>query len=319
MTLRSCGGAWCGSLSRALDPARPTGRRIDIFFRWFAPVRRAGPPLVAVEGGPGYPSTGSTWEYRRIYGRSLLRSRGLLLVDNRGTGRSGLIDCKSVHGFAGRTSGRAFARRVGRCGREIEARLGHGASGLFATAYAVDDLAAVMRALRLGEADLYGDSYGTYFVQDFMAGHPLMLHSVVLDSAYPRRDADPWYASSGAAARQAMEIVSPGSVARLGDLLARVRVTPIAGRTKDAETSPLDARVDPRVLADMVQDSASDPVTLRELDASVRAALAGDAWATGAVDATLKVAGVTVRLHWAQATPLATATIGDGVLSLPAP
>jgi hypothetical protein len=30
------------------------------------------------------------------------------------------------------------------------------------------------------------------------------------------------------------------------------------------------------VLADLVQDSASDPVTLRELDASVRAALAGD-------------------------------------------
>ena len=36
-------------------------------------------------------------------------------------------------------------------------------------------------------------------------------------------------------------------------------------------------RVDTRVLADLVQDSASDPVTLRELDASVTAALAGDA------------------------------------------
>ncbi len=38
----------------------------------------------------------------------------------------------------------------------------------------------------------------------------------------------------------------------------------------------LDVRVDPRALADMVQDSASDPVILRELDASIRAALAGD-------------------------------------------
>ena len=35
-------------------------------------------------------------------------------------------------------------------------------------------------------------------------------------------------------------------------------------------------RVDPRALVDLVQDSASDPVILRELDASVRAALAGD-------------------------------------------
>ena len=32
-----------------------------------------------------------------------------------------------------------------------------------------------------------------------------------------------------------------------------------------------------REVADMVQDSATDPVILRELDASVRAALAGDA------------------------------------------
>jgi pimeloyl-ACP methyl ester carboxylesterase len=274
-TLRSCGGAWCGKLTRPLDPARPTGRRIDIAFRWFA-GRSAGAPLVAVEGGPGYPSIGSRVEYRGIYGRELLRERGLLLVDNRGTGGSALIDCKSVQGFAGRTSGRAFARRAGRCAREIDARFGRGASGLFATAYAADDLAAIVRALRLGKVDLYGDSYGTYFVQDFIARHPGLLHSVVLDSAYPRRDTDPWYASSGTAARAALETVSPGSVERLGALLARVRARPLSGRTKDADGSSLEVRVDPRALADMVQDSASDPVVLRELDASVRAALAGD-------------------------------------------
>jgi pimeloyl-ACP methyl ester carboxylesterase len=275
LELRSCDGAWCGTLSRPLDPARPTGRRISIAFRWYA-GRSAGPPLVAVEGGPGYPSTGSKVEYLGIYGRALVRSRGLLLVDNRGTGGSGLIDCKSVQGFAGRTSGVLFARRVGRCADEIDARFGRGGRDLFATAYAADDLAAVMRALRLGKVDLYGDSYGTYFVQDFIARHPGMLHSVVLDSAYPRRGTDPWYASSGAAARVALETVAPGSVARLGALLARVRATPLTGRTKDADGSSLDVRVDPRALADMVQDSGSDPVILRELDAAVVAALAGD-------------------------------------------
>src|ERR1700754_3294991 len=118
--LRRCGGAWCGSLSRPLDPAHPTGRRIDIFFRWFK-GRGDGPPLVAVEGGPGYPSTGSVVEYRGIFGPALLRSRGLLLVDNRGTGRSALISCRSVQAFTGRTSGSAFARRAGRCAREIHA------------------------------------------------------------------------------------------------------------------------------------------------------------------------------------------------------
>jgi hypothetical protein len=70
--------------------------------------------------------------------------------------------------------------------------------------------------------------------------------------------------------------VSPGSVARLGELLARVREEPIRGRTRDADGSRLTVRVSPRELSDLVQDSASDPVILRELDASVRAALAGD-------------------------------------------
>jgi hypothetical protein len=40
---------------------------------------------------------------------------------------------------------------------------------------------------------------------------------------------------------------------------------------------------------------------------------------TGAADATLTVAGVTVHVTWTQATTLATARIGDAVLSLAAP
>ena len=40
---------------------------------------------------------------------------------------------------------------------------------------------------------------------------------------------------------------------------------------------------------------------------------------TGAADATLEVGGVTVRVRWTQASPLATATIGTSVLALGAP
>jgi pimeloyl-ACP methyl ester carboxylesterase len=273
--LRRCGGAMCGSIERPLNPAQPNGRQIDIAFRLYRARDESEPPIVAVEGGPGYPSTGTRAEYRAIFG-PLLRTRSLLLVDNRGSGGSALIDSVRVLSFAGRTSGSSFARRAGECAREIEREHGAGASGLFATAYAVDDLAAVLEELEIEEFDLYGDSYGTFFVQDFIARHPDGLRSVILDSAYPRRDLDPWYVSSGAAARAALETVSPGSVARLGELLTQVREEPIRGRTRDADGSALRVRVGPRELVDLVQDSASDPVILRELDASVRAALAGD-------------------------------------------
>jgi pimeloyl-ACP methyl ester carboxylesterase len=273
--LKRCGGAMCGSISRPLNPTQPNGRKIDIAFRLYKAKDETEPPIVAVEGGPGYPSIGTRVEYISIFG-PLLRNRSLLLVDNRGTGGSALIDCKSVQSFAGRTSGSSFARRAGQCGTEIEQQYGAGASSLFATKYAGDDLAAVLRALEIEEFDLYGDSYGTFFVQDFIARHPSGVRSVILDSAYPRRGLDPWYVSSGAAARTALETVSPGSVTRLGELLAQVRREPIRGRARDADSSLLNVRVTPRALSDLVQDSASDPVILRELDASVRAALAGD-------------------------------------------
>ncbi|MBE2317898.1 alpha/beta hydrolase [Solirubrobacter sp. CPCC 204708] len=272
--LRPCGGAQCGELRRPLDPERPRGRTIDIAFRLYRASGRASePPIVAVEGGPGYPSTGTRVEFRAIFG-PLLRTRDLLLVDNRGTGASALIDCRSVQSFAGRTSGPAFARRAARCAREIRRR--HGDPSLFATAYAVDDLAAVIRTLGYRKVDLYGDSYGTYFVQDFAARHAGLLRSVTLDSAYPRRGTDPWYASSAATMRSALETVSPGAVGRLGALLARVRAAPIRGGTDDSDGAPLDVTVDPRALSDLVQDAANDPLIYRELDAALRAALAGD-------------------------------------------
>jgi hypothetical protein len=55
-----------------------------------------------------------------------------------------------------------------------------------------------------------------------------------------------------------------------------LRTKAIAGRTRDADASSVRARVGVREVVDMLQDAGSDPVVYRELDASVRAALAGD-------------------------------------------
>jgi hypothetical protein len=123
---------WCGSVSRPLDPARSHGARIRIGFQWLPPRhRRSGPALVAVEGGPGYPSAGSVLEYHGIFSR-LIGRRGLLLVDNRGTGMSALIDFAPLQSFTGRTSGPRFAARVAGCPRQTERRYPHVHVDLFA-------------------------------------------------------------------------------------------------------------------------------------------------------------------------------------------
>ena len=123
--LRRCGGAQCGTVTRALDPQRPQ-RAQD---RRRVPAlpgggqgradRRSSPS----RAGPGTRRPGRARSTAAIFG-PLLKTRDLLLVDNRGTGGSALIDCRSVQSFAGRTSGPAFARRAARCAAEIERRYG---------------------------------------------------------------------------------------------------------------------------------------------------------------------------------------------------
>ncbi len=56
---------------------------------------------------------------------------------------------------------------IAACGRSLGKR-----AALYGTAYAADDLAAILEALGIRRIDLYGDSYGTYFEQVFAVRHP---------------------------------------------------------------------------------------------------------------------------------------------------
>jgi pimeloyl-ACP methyl ester carboxylesterase len=287
------GPGWCTKVPRPLDPSLPDGPKIGIQTQWVpASDGHAAGTIVAVEGGPGYPSTGSYDEYAGIF-KPLLRTHNLVLIDNRGTGGSGILRCPRLQRFTGRTSGAGFAKLVGACGRSLNHRfkLRTGrwlhASDLYGTAYAVADMAAILRDLRTGPVSIYGDSYGSWFVQAFISRHPSIVRAVILDSTYYLRGLSPWYASSGIEGRRAMLRVcerdiacdrhgGAGAVNRFARILAQVRSAPISGTTRLAGGRRAHETITPRLLADLVQDSGSDPVILRESDASIRAALAGD-------------------------------------------
>ena len=268
----------CGSIARRLDPARPRPV-IRIHFRY----RRAsdganGPPLVAVEGGPGYPSGGSRVEYEDMYG-PLLRHRDLLLVDNRGTGGSALIDCHPLQRGVADTGTPQYLAAVAHCAAALNRRYGPEGANRFATAYATEDFEAVLRRLRLRTIDLYGDSYGTFFVQSYLSRHHARVRSVVLDSAYPIQDLEPWYASSAREGFNALGRVCERAPMcagiprdRLAELLERVRAAPLRGKVDGQRETVGPGRAEqPR------PGLASLPLILRELDAGVSAALAGDA------------------------------------------
>src|SRR6185295_18747664 len=129
--------------------------------------------------------------------RPLMDRRDLLLVDARGTGLSGPLDCAAL-----RTSVTHYVKRAGRCAAQLGARVDR-----YDTRASVDDLADVLDALGIPTIDFYGDSYGSYFGQAFAVNHPDRLRSLVLDGTYPLPGTDPAYGDLAEATQRAFRLV----------------------------------------------------------------------------------------------------------------
>jgi pimeloyl-ACP methyl ester carboxylesterase len=282
-------GAWCGHLRVPYDRADPAAGHIRIHFEWYPAERTPTSTIVAMEGGPGYPSTGTRDSYLELFA-PLQRSSNLLLVDNRGTGDSGVVDCKPLQRWHIGLGNHEYLRRVAQCGRQLNpARplpgggFVHG-SDRYRTADAARDLADVLTALRTGPVDLYGDSYGSYFGQVFAARYPELLRSLTLDATWPVLATDPFYVSAIQTARIAFDLscrrsvacalAAPGSsMARIGALAERLRRAPIVGRTREPGAAPSVWRVDVGILVALVINAGADTGVDRELDAAARAVL----------------------------------------------
>ena len=121
LTLHRCTtpGAWCGTLDRALDPSGAVAGTVGVYFEYY-PHSGAGASqgtLVATEGGPGYPATESRDSYLNLY-KPLQAVRDVLIMDNRGTGRSGAVDCPELQHAAALTEANVAA-----CGRSLSGEI----------------------------------------------------------------------------------------------------------------------------------------------------------------------------------------------------
>lgn len=279
-SLARCAGVpgWCGSLRRPLDPTGTTPGTIDIYFEYY-PHTAAGPArgtVVPIEGGPGYPSTGSRQDYLALLG-PLRTGFDMLIMDARGTGRSGAIDCQPLQ-----HAERLTAADIGACGRSLGDR-----ARFYSAAQSADDLAALLDALGIARIDLYGDSYGTYASQVFAYRHGNRLRSLILDGAYALDGEDyPWYPHYAPAMRHKFEraceqspacrAVPGGSLAHIEPALALLRAEPADVTTRDDAGQPAAIRADPGALATVMFGASPALITLRETDAAARAYAQGD-------------------------------------------
>jgi pimeloyl-ACP methyl ester carboxylesterase len=280
LTLKRCEPAqqWCTTLVRPLDPHGGVPGTIAIYFEYY-PHRGSGPAagtLVAAEGGPGYPATDSRDSYLALFG-SLRRRYDVVIMDYRGTGRSGAIDCKELQSAPELTEG-----NIGSCGRSLGA-----AAPLYSTALASDDLAAILDALAIERVGLYANSYGTYFAQVFALRHRDKVRSLVLDGADLLDGPDfAWYPHYAPAMRDKFNLacarssacaaVGGTSLDHIAPALERLRAHPFEAAVRYGDGRTLKLTANATALAIVMFGGSPAFATLRETDAAARAFVAGD-------------------------------------------
>lgn len=284
--------AWCTTISVPYDYGQPAAGTIRLGFEWYpatAPARgRAAGTILAVQGGPGYATTDYAAAYHATF-LPLLRTRNLLLVNLRGTGNSSSFTCKALQDWTLADGIAAYAVDTGSCGWQLNhsrklAGTGRYVQGsdLYTTEIAAKDVALLLRRLRTGKVDLYGDSYGTFFSQVFTSRYASMLRSVTLDAAYPVSQTDPWYPPAILTARHAFNLAcrrsvacstsAPGSSwARIASFARYLRSHPVSGKTMDPYGDVLTEKVGIDQLIELVNIAGEDEGVYRELDPAIRA------------------------------------------------
>jgi pimeloyl-ACP methyl ester carboxylesterase len=174
--------ARCGWIEVPEDRAAPNGRRIRLHVA-VVPALTLNPaadPFVFITGGPGqapseeYPTFGATFERIR-------RTRDIVLIDQRGTGRSNRLHCR--YSEETEVASEDLARwqaETQRCLKELDADV-----RFYTTSVAVEDMEAVRAALGYQQWNLWGGSYGTRVAQHYIRRFPTRVRSVVLDGVVP--------------------------------------------------------------------------------------------------------------------------------------
>lgn len=174
--------ARCGTFERHENPDDPDSPVIGLFIA-VVPALTLEPqpdPFVPIAGGPGQASSEFYAAYSSAF-EMVRRDRDIVLLDQRGTGQSAVIDCEMDDEIV---EGRFSRERTIDATRECLDALAHDPR-FFTTSVAVRDLEALREALGYTQFNLYGISYGTRVAQHFLRRFPQSTRTVVLDGVVP--------------------------------------------------------------------------------------------------------------------------------------
>jgi pimeloyl-ACP methyl ester carboxylesterase len=266
--------ARCGRVVVPLDRSGAIPGRISLRVRMLdgPGSGRDDGTVVALAGGPGQAAAPLLEQIAHSLGPALANRR-LVAFDQRGTGRSGRLDCPEL----GRIRRAAqLDAAVAACARRLGAR-----RGAYTTAASVEDLEAVRRALGDERIALYAVSYGTKVALDYAARYPQRVSRLVLDSVVPPSGTDPFLRATIEAIPRVLDTLCgrrgcPFTRDPTADLATLVRGGPLRGRWFDGGGRAHRATLDSDDLFNLLLAGDFDPLQRAELPAALRSAAQGD-------------------------------------------
>ncbi|HSG65154.1 MAG TPA: alpha/beta hydrolase [Gammaproteobacteria bacterium] len=174
--------ARCGTLKRHENPDDPGSPLLELFFA-VVPALTLEPepdPFVPIAGGPGQASTEFYAAYSGAF-ELVRRNRDIVLLDQRGTGQSAPLQCKTDDEILiGQYSREEAIAETEECLSQLPYD-----PRFFTTSVAVRDLEALREALGAPQFNLYGVSYGSRVAQHFLRRYPDSTRTVTLDGVVP--------------------------------------------------------------------------------------------------------------------------------------
>lgn len=172
----------CASFTVAENPAEPDGAQIDLFvarLKALAPTED-GDAVTLINGGPGGSSIDMLVDLMGAFS-GLRQTRDLIVVDQRGTGRSNAMTCSDLD-MAGNEQPdlSEIPALAEHCLAELP-----GDARFYTTSIAVQDLDALRQALGYTAWNVYGVSYGSRVALHYLRRFPEHTRSLIIDGIMP--------------------------------------------------------------------------------------------------------------------------------------
>jgi pimeloyl-ACP methyl ester carboxylesterase len=278
LRFKRCGGYGfsCARMSVPLDRSGAVPGGISLLVKRLRADRRPrrGATFV-LAGGPGQ-SASETFEgdgLGQLYGA--FRNRDLIVFDQRGTGRSGLLRCRRLERANLLDAGGA----AGRCASGLGDR-----RAFYTSQDSAEDIEAIRHELGVARIALFGTSYGTKVALAYALRYPGNVERMVLDSVVEADGPDTLYRDTFAAVPRALRAICRSGCRRftrdplddLRRLVARLAAGPLRGPLVDAHGRKRRISLSRGEFLSILLAGDFDPSMRAAFPGAVRAALNGD-------------------------------------------